>query len=463
VHAARLPRQIGVAYSLFSLGSESQRIARMNDRPSKLTNPKSRIVSGMVANIYSQVVTVVVQLVSLPLFLSKWNTEQYGRWLMISAIPGYLAISDVGMLTAAGNLMSMHQARHETAEVNRVFNSSLGALVILLPSLALLGGVLLLSFSFGLSRDQRGALYILILTTLLGVACSLSDAVYRPFGKYPRAVVLLNTARICDWFGMLAGLFIGGNLTSAALGVLAGRGTASVAIFVLTRREIPQIRWNWRGMETHLVYRLMRSGVSFLSFQFGYMLTLQGMVLLVGAQLGASSVALFSSTRTLTRMLAQISDATSRSMSPEISALYGAGREPEAARLGNKIVWRVVIVTIVGALVLAPLGPTILQLWSRGKIRFDGTVFAFLIAAAIGSAYWQIQAVRLTSTNRHSLLAKIFTLSSACALLLAYLTVPRFGLGAAAAATCFVDVAMIIGTTVALRRAAVANNDTRGP
>jgi O-antigen/teichoic acid export membrane protein len=144
-------------------------------------------------------------------------------------------------------------------------------------------------------------------------------------------------------------------------------------------------------------------------------------------------------------------------MAPEISALYGAGREPEATRLSNRVLWRVVLVTILGALVLVPLGPTILQHWSHGKIRFDGTVFAFLIAAAIASAYWQIQAVRLTATNRHSLLATIFSLSSAFALLLAYLTQPRFGVSAAAAATCFVDVAMIVGTTFALQRVNAAN------
>jgi O-antigen/teichoic acid export membrane protein len=429
----------------------------MTFRPSNMTNPKARIVSGMAANFYSQIVTVMVQLVSLPIFLSRWNTEQYGRWLMISAIPGYLAISDVGILTAAANLMSMHQARHETAEVNRIFNSSLGAMLILLPSLALFGGVLLLSFSFGLSRDQRGALYALILTALLSVACSLFDAAYRPFGKYPRAAVLLTTARIFDWLGMIVGLFIGGTLTSAALGVLAGRGTASVVIFVLARRDIRQIRWNWREMDARVIRRLMRSGIGFLSFPFGYLLTLQGMVLLVGAQLGGGMVALFSSSRTLTRMLAQISDSTSRSMSPEISALYGAGQEPEATRLSKRILWRVVLLTIFGGVVLALLGPTILQHWSHGKIPFDSTVFAFLIAAAIASAYWQIQAVRLTATNRHSLLATIFSLSSAFALLLAYLTQPRFGVSAAAAATCFVDVAMIVGTTIALQRVNAAN------
>jgi O-antigen/teichoic acid export membrane protein len=428
----------------------------MNFRAFSMANPTARIVSGMAANFYSQIVTVVAQLISLPIFLSRWNTDQYGRWLMISAIPAYLAISDVGIVTAAANLMSMHQARRETAQVNRIFNSSLVAMLLLLPFLAVSAGALLLSFTFGLSRDQRGALYALVVTALLSVACALFDAAYRPFGKYPRVTFLLTSARVLDYLGMFAGLIIGGSLTSTALGFLIARGISCVVMFLLTRIDIPEIRWNLRDMDPGLISRLMRSGIGFLSFPFGYLLTLQGMVIVVGAQLGGSAVALFSASRTLTRLLAQISDTTGRSLAPEISALYGAGRELDAKRLAGQVLWRVLLVTIFGAVVLAPLAPTILQLWSRGKIRFDGAVFGFLLIGAIGSAYWQIQAVRLTATNRHLLLATIFTLASAFALLLAVLTEPRFGVTAAAAATSFVDMAMIVGTTIALRRVAAA-------
>jgi O-antigen/teichoic acid export membrane protein len=424
--------------------------------PFNMTNPKSRIVSGIAANFYSQIVTVIAQLVSLPIFLTWWSAEQYGRWLMISAIPAYLGISDVGILTAAGNLMSMHQARHETAEVNRIFSSSVVAMLVVLPTLALCAAALLFSFSFGLSLDQRGALCALILTTLLSVACSLFDAAYRPFGKYPRATFLLTSARVLDYIGMFAGLIIGGSLTSTALGFLTARAIDCVAMFFLAKNDIPEIRWNLRDVDGRLIRRLMRSGIGFLSFPFGYLLTLQGMLIVVGAQLGGSAVALFSSSRTLTRLLAQISDTAGRSMAPEISALYGAGREPEAIALSNQVLRNAILLVLFGALALAFLGPTILQHWSRGKLRFDGTVFTFLLLAAIASTYWQIQGVRLTATNRHSLLATIFALSSAFALLMAYLTEPLFGLSATAAAACFVDIAMIVGTTIALRRVAAA-------
>src|ERR1039457_6692198 len=119
----------------------------------------------------------MTQLASLPIFLSRWDLDLYGQWLMIVAMPAYLSISDVGLLTSAGNLMAMHQARRETAQVNRIFNSSLAAILVLV-------------FTFGLSVNQRTALYVMILAALLTVASGLFEAAYRPFGKYPRVTFL---------------------------------------------------------------------------------------------------------------------------------------------------------------------------------------------------------------------------------------------------------------------------------
>jgi O-antigen/teichoic acid export membrane protein len=407
---------------------------------------------GLVAHGYSQVVTVVTQLASLPIFLSRWDVDQYGQWLMIGAVPSYLSISDVGLLTAAANLMTMHQARHETAEVNRIFNSSLTAILVLVPLLAIIVGGLLLLFTFGLTVDQRIALYAMTLTALLTSACGLFDAAYRPFGQYPRVTFLLSTVRVIEWGGSIVGLFIGGTLTSAALGLLAGRAASCVALVGFARRDITEIRINLRTANTRTIRGLLASGIGFLSFPFGSILTLQGMVLVVGARLGPGAVALFGSTRTLTRLLTQISNTTARAMAPEISALHGAGNERGATELSARVHWRIVAVTIGTALLLAPLGPTIFRIWSRGKLVINGTCYALLLLAACGSAFWQIRAVRLTATNRHSFLAIVFAVVSASALLVAYLGEQRFGLNAAAAATCLVEFAMIIGTTFALRR-----------
>ena len=80
-----------------------------------------RIISGFGANAFGQTVSIVIQLFSLPLFLYYWDTSTYGAWLILSAVPAYLTMADVGMVNAAGNKMTMALGRSDTAEAEPGF------------------------------------------------------------------------------------------------------------------------------------------------------------------------------------------------------------------------------------------------------------------------------------------------------------------------------------------------------
>jgi O-antigen/teichoic acid export membrane protein len=408
-----------------------------------------RIASGVAAHLYSQLVTVVTQLAALPIFLTHWSSEQYGQWLIIAAIPIYLSIADAGVLTAAGNSMLMHSSRGEIAEVKLIFKASLLALFIIVPSIALISGAVLVFIPVSITPDQQRALYALILGSLLSIASGLFDAAYRSFGKYPRVSWLLATARIAEWIGMIVGLFIGGNMTAAGIGFLLGRTFAFISMYALARRDLPNLEWNIRGVKGDRLKQLIRPGLGFISITIGSLLTLQGMVLLVGAELGGAAVAIFSSSRTLTRLVAQIAILAGKNLSPEISALYGAGKHHDADRLNNQMIWVVMVLTAFGTIFLAIFGRYIITLWGRGKLPFNSGVYFQLLAAAIVTAYWQIKSVRLTSTNRHEFLAKAFLVTSVLVLIGSYLGMHHYGLVLAATGVLVGDITMVLAVTLA--------------
>jgi O-antigen/teichoic acid export membrane protein len=406
----------------------------------------------MAAHFYSQGVTIVTQLATLPIFLARWSADQYGEWLVLSAIPSYLAVADFGIVTAGGNMMTMHRARGETDEMNRVFHSSIAIIMVMVPLFAV--GLLLplLVFGFGLSLDKRIALSALLLSALLNVACGLFDSAYRPFGKYPKVTLLFTTGRVVDWLGTIAGLYIGGTLASAAIGMLCGRAACCAAMFLFALRDVPELQWKVEGADGKLVKQLISSGIGFLSFPISNILTLQGMVILVGAQLGGGAVAVFNTSRTLARLLSQLAILTGKSTSPEISRLYGAGKAHEGDLLVKQLLWLIVPLTIVGAIALEVLGPWVISHWSQGKLSFDRTVFTWLVVGAIFAAYWQIRSTQLTATNRHRVLATMYLVVSCTALVGVYLSQKFFGISAAAAATCLIEVAMVLCTVWTLSR-----------
>src|SRR6516225_744800 len=86
---------------------------------------RQRIVRGLGANVINQLVTVGIQLVSVPVFLTYWSVPRYGTWLLLSAVPSYFSLADAGLTTVAGNNMTMLMARQEYSRANAVFQTAI--------------------------------------------------------------------------------------------------------------------------------------------------------------------------------------------------------------------------------------------------------------------------------------------------------------------------------------------------
>ncbi|MCE2835332.1 MAG: hypothetical protein LW694_13255, partial [Chitinophagaceae bacterium] len=72
-------------------------------RPAIARNLLSQIWTRGVSNIG-------VRLLQVPLLLTAFGQEDYGRWLVISIIPAWLTLLNMGAGTVAGNAMVMEVA-----------------------------------------------------------------------------------------------------------------------------------------------------------------------------------------------------------------------------------------------------------------------------------------------------------------------------------------------------------------
>src|ERR1700729_1518382 len=84
----------------------------------------NRLLLGLGANAFGQVVTIAIQILSLRIFLSYWDATKYGTWILLSTVPSYLTMADVGMVSVAGNKMMMAMARNDVDEANEIFQTA---------------------------------------------------------------------------------------------------------------------------------------------------------------------------------------------------------------------------------------------------------------------------------------------------------------------------------------------------
>ena len=383
---------------------------------------RRRILAGMGANSFGMATTIGIQVLSLPLFLHYWNTSTYGVWLMLSAIPAYLSMADVGMVTAAGNEMTMAMGRGDLAETNKIFQSAQLFMTIVcgLAALLTLPIILLAPLPWLQNIDQRVALAALCLGVLVALFGGLSEAVFKSSGRYAAGTMLGNCVRVGEWLGFMIGLVLVGSFAAVALCGLALRLLGTLAAIVLAQRGNHGINWGVRAAEKAEIRLMIKPAVSFMAFPLANAISFQGLTLLVGAFFGPVSVALFNTYRTIARIAVQITAIFSHALWPEFSRLFGANAAVAVRQLYQSSV-------IIGALqacvlsgILYFISPFLLNIWTHNNIDFVPSLMLLMLLYATVSGVWHIPRVLLMATNQHTGLAYWVLVSGILSLVLAY-------------------------------------------
>jgi len=424
---------------------------------------KRRIIAGMGANSFGMAITIVIQLVSLPLFLHYWDISTYGVWLMLSAIPAYLSMADVGMVAAAGNKMTMSMGDGNVHEANRTFQSAQMFMTIVCCSLALLVVPLVLWAPFtGLdTMDRRVALLALSAGVLLSLFSGLTETLYRSTGRYAIGAVLGNLVRLCEWLGSLLGLMLVGNFAAIALGSLAARLVGTIFFIWYAARGNHGLKLGVGLAKKSEVMSLVKPAISFMTFPLANALSFQGVTLLVGVLFGPALVAIFNTYRTIARISVQMTAMFSFAVWPEFSRLFGKGGMPAVESLFRRSAIFGVFQAVGLSILIYFLSPWLLNFWTHGHIKFiPDLMLLMLIYAAIGGV-WHLPRGLLMATNQPMKIAQWSLVVGFLVVLLAWWFGRYWQLNGVAAAMLISELLIAIISTQ-LAYAAISNQPKKG-
>ncbi len=412
---------------------------------------KQRLLKGVGANAYGQLVSIGVQLLSVPVFLHFWGLNLYGEWLILSAIPAYFGLSDIGFATVAGNDMAMRVAQDDRSGALEVYQSVwllisgmsllVAAIAALLLSTLPLGSMLALPH---IPAAQAAAtMFVLILYVLVGLQGGVLNAGFRSSGRYAYGTTLSNTTRLAEWLLAVATLACGGGVVQVACALLLGRCGGTACQWLALRRELPWLRLGCAAGRRATVRRLFKPALAFMAFPLGQALNIQGMILVLGLTLAPSAVVVFSTYRTLTRLLIQAVSLLNHAVWPEISAAYGAGSMTLVRSLHRKGSMAAFWIGLAGAVCLGIGGIWVIGAWVRHAFAPDPLLLALLLLAAFLNILWQTSSMVLMATNRHQLISLFFLASTAGGLLLSALLIRLLGIDGAAMAMILAEVPML--------------------
>lgn len=411
---------------------------------------RDRLIRGFGATALNPVVTAIIQLGSVPLLLHAWGAAKYGDWLLLSAIPTYLTLSDLGFGDASGSDMSMRVAANDRAGALRTFQSSwvlvtaVSGAALLLASLAVWWVPWQRWLNLSSVSSSQAAVILLVLAAYVVVAQQngVAESGYRCDGHFASGTFWGTILRLAEVAATTTVAVLGGSLLGVAFAWLTTRCLGTVGYALLLRRKSPWIQYGIRHARVETIKQLAAPAFGFIAFPVGYSLSLQGLAIVIGVLLGPVAVVAFSTLRTLSRLSVQLIGVIKNSLWPELSRAFGNGDISLARRLHRRACQASIGFSILGGLLLWISGPFIYHVWIGHRVPFDATCFHVLLLVTVTNSLWDTSAVIPISTNDHVRISVAFVGTSALSLGIASILIPRMGIVGAATALVATDIWM---------------------
>ncbi len=410
-----------------------------------------RILHNLFAYTLAQGINTFGQVVMVPIFLFFWGKELYGEWLLLSTIPAYFAMNDVGFAGAGATEMTVLVARNERAAALEVFQSiwvlisatSLFLLIALAPALIWLPVDSWLNITHLGHWGTNLIILLLLCQTAMSQQTGLILAGFRCEGSAALGVNWFNILRMAELLvtvGVVAG---GGQPMMVAAATLCIRLIGTVLMRVRLYRISPWLVLGWRHSRFAQIRRLAGPAFSFMAFPLGYALKNQGIVIVIGRFLGPVGVVAFTTARTLTNAVFQLMGIIHLSVWPEMSAAFGSGDLHLAKGLHRHSCRASFWLSVASITGLFFLGEWIYRIWTHGEIELHLPLFYALLLVIVANSIWYTSSIVPMAINRHQRTALWFLAGAGMALALATWMLPHLGLVGAGLALLAIDAVML--------------------
>jgi O-antigen/teichoic acid export membrane protein len=344
----------------------------------------ARVGKQFLATNTSQLVTVVTQLLTVPVFLHAYGVSLYGQWLAMAAALAHLATLNYGLQTYITNEIVILYNRGDVHESRIVLSSGLRILLTLLLIIAVVLLVLFFIPITGLLHQTIPLLNAQLTMYFLGLQLPLSaivaavSAPYTAIGQPHRATQYGNVMNI-----LVLGVLLGLAVLHMPFPLLAASRCIVVVLFCFLmffdlRHRAPDITPTIRYWRKGILGSILKPSSHYMLLMGSNMLVYQLPLLLIQIILGPVSVVLFSVTRTVYSMTRRLLTLVTNTIGPEITITIGEGNFKKLRHLyelSERIVLLLTVPITFGSMIATPF---LLQVWLHKGNLFDPIVCILL-------------------------------------------------------------------------------------
>lgn len=370
---------------------------------------QASILNSIGANSFGQVLGLIYQILAVPLYINAWGISLYGQWLILNTIPGYLALSDFGFVSAAANDMSILTSKNQHQQALKVFQS-IWAIILIISILVLIVVVALILFLPSIfaqssmidAQELSTIIFCLSAYSLLALQEGLLNSGFRAGGLFTFSLWLGNIQRALEVVLILIALLCKWSPAQISLLMLAVKAISFVTFTIFLSKRVPWIRFGFALVSMQEVRRIMRPAMGFMAFPVANAIKTQGIITLIGILLGATEVVIFSSIRTICNAGQQLLKIVQHSFWPEMSSAYGRQNIELIQRMNVLICGLAFWMGLVNLFLLVIFGNMILFHWTLGKIQAPILLLLVMCLGNFAAGIWSGGSTILMAINQHS-------------------------------------------------------------
>lgn len=414
-------------------------------------NVKKALFNNFLASGWAKISALIFRLIQIPILLSFLGMEDYGRWLVLYALPSWMALANLGFGSVAANDISMAIGKGDLLRAKTIFSSTIrivlyimfGGLLVILPAIFMFRWEGFLKVAASRHDEIVRALIWFTLFTLLTFYSDVFAARFRAARKAHTYMLLYSLRPWLELGIMVIILHFTTRLDWLAFSVFLSTIVFTIAVQWLSYKAMPQLSYSRLTVDKGLLRHLFRKGIAFQAFPLGNALIFQGTIIVVQMILGPVAVAIFGSVRTLVRSINQMLELINQVMWPELSILFGKGDLAKAARLHRIGVVVSIGLAMVFVLLLALFGEKIFSWWTHGTIVLSRALLLLFLLPIPFNSLWFTSSVIHMASNKHEGLAIRYLIAMLMSVIGCAILSWFFGIEGAAVSTVIADLILI--------------------
>ena len=342
------------------------------------------------SNWFLMAVTGVTTFVMMPFNLHQLGSEQYGVWLVISALTAYLFLLQLGVPLASVRQMTQAITAGDTLTLNRTVTSCAALYIGLGLLVGLLGIPVLMFFERtykvapALQSSAHWAFILALTQTALGFIAFMPYAILSAYQAFVPKNALMATAILVRAALNVVLVLWYPNLMMLGVMMLATTAFELVLAWGYVLKKYPAVRPRLQDFRAKSINDILALSVYVFLLAVGMQMAFQTSPLVIGYAMTAADVPSFAIPNSLILILLQFLGGIASVIMPLATNLQTTGNFPELRAIYYKWTKLSLALSWCACLFLLIFGPAFLSFWIQSAYTMEaGRVLRILMASCL--------------------------------------------------------------------------------